>query len=118
FEDGAVETKPDRSFRQNPIRTGVGGGAQVKLRGHELVACGEMLDGYGIEQPWGPAVDGDGVTADESGVARVEADVVLRRHGGIGLGDEELSVVIDGEGRRPNRDWHPLPMLPGLQRPR
>ena len=42
FEDGALETKPDRSFRQNPIRTGVGGGAQVKLRGHELVANSEI----------------------------------------------------------------------------
>src|SRR5207247_9744752 len=115
FEDGALETKPDRSFRQNPIGTGVGGGAQVKLRGHELVARGEMLDGDGIEQPWEPAVDRDAVTADESGVARIEADVVLGRHGGIRLGNEELAVVVDGQGRRPNRDWHSLPMLPGLQ---
>src|SRR6266550_4555618 len=106
FEDGALETKPDRSLRQNSIGTGHGGGTQVKLRGHEFVARGEMLNGDGIAQPWEPAVRGDAVTADESRVPRVEADVVLGRDGGVGLGYEELSVVIDGQGRRPNRDWH------------
>src|SRR5438874_8222214 len=112
FEDGALETKPDRSFRQNPTSTGVGAGAQVKLRRHELVARGEMLDGDGIEQAWKPAVDGNAVTADEAGVAGVEADVVLGRHGGVWLGNEELTVVVDCQGRRPNRDWHPLAKIP------
>src|SRR5205807_4551220 len=104
----ALETKADRSFGQNPIGAGVGGGTQVKLRGHELVARGEMLDRDGIEQPWEPAVDGDAVAADEPSVARVEADIVLGRHRGVALGNEELSVVVDGQGRGSNRDRHPL----------
>src|SRR5437763_15409260 len=113
FEDGALETKPDRSFRQNPIGTGVGGGAQVKLRGHELVARGEMLDGDGIEQPWEPAVDRDAVTAAASGVARIEAGVVLGRHGGRRRGQEERAAGAGGQGPPPKRGWNSAPMLPG-----
>ena len=55
-----------------------------------------LLNGDGVEQqPW-RAVDGDAVPADESGVPRVETDIVLGRHRGVGLADEELSVVVDG----------------------
>src|SRR3984893_1298409 len=88
-----------------------------KLRSHELVPCGEMLDSDGVEQLRGPPVESEAVPADESRVARVEANVILGEHRRVGLADQELSVVVDGEGRRPNRDWHALPMLPGVTLP-
>ena len=47
----------------------------------------------------------------ESGIARVEAHVDLGRHRGIWLADQKRSVVIVGQGRRPNRDWYAQPML-------
>src|SRR5260370_39320514 len=112
FEDGALQSQPDRSFRKKPVGTGVRTGTEGKLRRHEFVACGEMLDGDGVEQLRWPTIEGEAVSADESRIARVEADVVLGQHGGGGLADQELSVVVDGQGRRPNRNWHALPMLP------
>lgn len=68
FEDGALETKPDRSFGKEPIDNRARGRAERKLRRHELVSRGKMLNGDDVEQQRWPAVDGDAVPADESGM--------------------------------------------------
>ena len=109
---GALQPKADRPLREHTVGVVLGAGTKPELRSHELVARRKVFDGDGVQQKGLQTVEGDAVPAHESGVMGIEAHVVLGEHGGVRLADEELAIVVDGQGGRANRDGHALAKIP------
>ena len=107
LEDRAVEAEANRPFFEDDVvLRAILGARQRKLGRGELVANRKVVDGAGVEQQRNAPVDGDGVARHEARIPGKEADRASRHQRGVGVGDHELMVVVDGDPRHAMSDRH------------
>ena len=99
LKNRAVQPETDGAFLEDHVVLGsIAGARQGQLRAGELPARGEVVERAGVEQERHPAVDREGVAGHEAGITREEPDTGGRHHGGVRIANQELMVVVDGDG--------------------
>ena len=107
LEDRAVEAEADRPFWEDDVVFGaIPGARQRKFGRGELVANRKVVDRAGVEQERDAPVDRHGVAGHEARIPGEEADRAGRRQRGVGVGNHELMVVVDGDPRHAMSDRH------------
>src|SRR2546430_437726 len=99
LENRSVQADAEGAFLENHIVLGpIAGAGKGQLRAGEFPASGEVVERAGVEQKRHPAIDREVVAGVKAGIAREETDAGGRHHRGVRIADQELMVVVDGDG--------------------